>query len=101
MDAVEARTFEKRSVAHEQILAEVARQRGCFCVAYVDWFTYGRWSAQGFQVQKGEKSTRLKGFAPITKKKEDGTEEVVGKRPHTSCLFCRCQVKPKENGRAK
>lgn len=93
MNAVQATTFERRSETHETLLDLVAQTRGCQCQAYVDWFTYARWQAQGMQVQRGEESTKLQTFKPIIKKKEDGTEEIVGKRPWKSSVFCRCQVK--------
>lgn len=55
MNSVDARTFDRRSVAHEAALEEIARARGCSCKAYVDWFTYNRWAAQGYQVKRGGK----------------------------------------------
>lgn len=96
MNATQARTFERTSPAHIEHLANVAAARGCTCQAYVDWFTYRRWQALGFQVQRGEKSTRLPNF--ITDQLEDpdtGKKETI-RRKTTSCLFCRCQVQPKE-----
>jgi hypothetical protein len=68
-----------------------AARRGCECEAYIDWFTYKRWKAQGFQVQKGEKGFPLKTFIPVL----DEEGNVIRKRPWTSHLFCKCQVKPK------
>jgi len=94
MTAENARTFEHQSRVHEMILANAAAERGCTCEAYKDWFTYNRWQAQGFQVQKGEHGIKLTTYVPITKTdKETGERVVVGKRPRTTSVFCRCQVK--------
>ena len=85
MTPLQATHFEHgKSEAHAAILAEVAEERGC---------TYKRWQALGYQVQKGQKSTKLTSFPkfPVTDKKT-GKEKMVSKR-RTSCLFCRCQVK--------
>lgn len=94
MTPLQATHFEYgKSEAHAAILAEVAEERGCTCEAYKDWFTYKRWQALGYQVQKGQKSTKLTSFPkfPVTDEKT-GKEKMVSKR-RTSCLFCRCQVK--------
>ena len=91
MTAQEATRFEHgQSTGSALILILATQERGCICEPYVDWFTYKRWKAQGFQVQKGEKSIHLTTFIPI--KNEDG--EQIGTRPWCSCVFCRCQVKP-------
>ena len=91
----QAKSFEHgESAQHALILAEVAQGRGCSCQAYVDWFTYNRWLAQGFQVQKGEKGTRLTVFVPIEKIDEaTGQKKIAGTRPRSTTVFCRCQVK--------
>ena len=94
MNATEARTFEKgRSTNHEMILLMAAQDRGCNCEPYVDWFTYKRWSAQGMQVQKGEKGICLLTFAETEKVDKDTGKKKVHKRPWRSFVFCRCQVK--------
>ena len=88
MTAKQARTFEHGySQVHAAILANAALEKGCQCVPYVDWFTYKRWLAQGFQVQKGEHGIRLVRF--ITAEK-DGKKRTFPKR---YSVFCRCQVK--------
>lgn len=97
MTAQQAKTFSHRSADHEEYLRRVAAERGCQCEPYVDWYTYRRWRAQGYQVRKGEKGVELTTWIPITEEDEDGTEEVVGRRPWRTHVFCRCQVDRKEN----
>ena len=91
-----ARTFEHgESIPHTVLLAQTAQQNGCTCEAYVDWFTYRRWSALGFQVQKGEKGTKLSVFRTIEKTDAKG-QTIKSSVPWRSTVFCRCQIKPKE-----
>ena len=64
----------------------------CACEPYKDVFTYNRWKAQGFQVQKGMKSIRIPVFGTSTGENDDG--EVVTNRYRTvGRVFCKCQVK--------
>ena len=94
MTASEARHFDRFS---EQNAAIVAETFLCGCEAYRDVFTYRRWQAQGFQVQKGEKSARIQTWIPVKKTDEvTGEKRVVGKRPKVAAVFCRHQVKAKE-----
>ena len=93
MSRDEAVTFDGASVAHIAMLNHAAAMRRCKCAPYVDWFTYGRWAAQGQQVQKGEHGVVLTTFVPIVEKADDGSEKVIGKRPWAVHVFCRCQVK--------
>ena len=65
MTATEARSFDRFSVANA---ATVMAERGCGCEPYVDVFTYKRWQAQGFQVQKGEKSIRIPTVRTVERK---------------------------------
>ena len=89
-----ATTFDRYSAINATL---VQSARACGCEAYKDVFTYKRWQAQGFQVRKGEKGTRIETYAPITKEnKETGEREVVGSRPWISTVFCRCQVDAKD-----
>ncbi len=97
LTAEAATVFESYSVANASILARTAKEKGCKCEAYADWFTYARWHAQGFQVRRGEHSTRLPVYLPAHKTVRDdqtGEERRVeaGKRPWTAHVFCRCQV---------
>jgi antirestriction protein ArdC len=87
--------FEHFSAAHAAILAQEAAARPCGCVAYADWFTYRRWLAQGYQVQKGEHGVRLTTFIPVTREGDDGEAKTIGTRPWHTTVFCRCQVKEK------
>ena len=101
MTAEQARTFDGHSAANATILTHAAEQRGCQCKPYQDWYTYKRWRAQGMQVQKGEKGTKLGTFIPTYTTDSDTGEKVkTGTRPWTSHVFCRCQVKPVEKRKA-
>ena len=100
MNATEAQTFTRTSDAHATILEMEAASRSCSCEAYVDWFTYRRWQAQGFQVQKGEKAIRLPLIYQRSEKDPETGEETVSRRMGRSAVFCRCQVRP-INGGAK
>jgi len=97
MTIAQATVFSHKSLASELILEAASRERGCSCRAYVDYFTYNRWKAQGFQVQKGEHGVKLTTY--ITTYKTDpvtGEKVPSGKRPRTVSVFCRCQTKPIE-----
>lgn len=96
MDAQQAQTFESgKSEASIAFLATIAEDRGCTCEPYVDWFTYKRWKAQGMQVQRGEKGTKMPVWITKEYQQDDGsTVERTYRR--TTYVFCRCQVKPKE-----
>jgi len=98
MTAVAATTFERgRSNSSEMIVEAAARERGCECKPYVDWFTLKRWNAQGMMVKKGEHGTTLTVFVPIKKRNpKTGQKEPTGKtRPWYSRVFCRWQVQEK------
>ena len=66
----------------------------CGCEPYRDVFTYRRWRAQGFQVQKGQKAIRLPLIYQRTEKDPETGEETTTRRMGRSAVFCRCQVKP-------
>jgi len=93
MNANEAQHFEHKSTKHAAILMQAAADRGCACKPYKDWFTYARWSAQGYQVQKGEKGVHLVTFQKREVVDEKTGEKKVFTRPWHSYVFCRCQVK--------
>ena len=95
LTAEQAVTFERHSLTNAMILAQAAADRGCECEPYKDWYTYRRWAAQGYQVQKGEKSIALLTYAETEKTDEKTGKVVKSTRPWTSRVFCRCQVKPK------
>lgn len=89
--AENARDFDHFSVMNASI---VTSSRACNCQPYEDIFTLKRWNAQGYRVCKGEHGTHIETYAPVTRKNPTtGEEEVVGKRPWTSVVFCRCQVR--------
>ena len=90
MTAEDAVRFDRFSAVNYAI---VAASLPCGCQPYQDVFTYRRCAAQGFQVQKGQKAVKIATYAPITRKNQDtGEDEVIGKRPWTSAVFCRHQV---------
>jgi len=92
MTAQDATHFENgHSLTSAMVLTAAAEARGCSCIPYTDWFTYKRWKAQGFQVQKGEHGIKLTVYIP-NKPDEDG--ESTGTHPWYSTVFCRHQVKP-------
>lgn len=97
MSPEQARHFEHGySLNHETILALTAAEKGCTCQAYVDWFTYDRWQAQGFQVQKAQHGVKLTQFVERTKIDKATGETITYKMPWRTTVFCRCQVKAKE-----
>jgi hypothetical protein len=73
--------------------------RDCGCKAYQDIYTYNRWLAQGYQVQRGQRALRLPLIKEVEEVKEGEavkTKKVMG----MSFVFCRCQVAPVNgNGR--
>lgn len=81
-----AHSFDRYSVINAMT---VESARTCGCKAYESVFTYNRWRAMGYQVRKGEHGIKIGTFAPVTDKE---TKEIIGKRPWTSTVFCRCQV---------
>ena len=98
MTAEQATQFDGHSTQNALIVAMALEERGCTsCLPYQDVFTYKRWKALGFQVQKGEESIRITTYIPLYKTDPVTGENVqTGKRPWTSCVFCRHQVKPIE-----
>ncbi len=96
MTAVEARSFDRVSVANS---VTVQRALDCGCQPYQSVFTYRRWKAQGFQVQRGEKSIRLPLIYARTEKDPETGEERTTRRRGRSAVFCRHQVQPIGEGR--
>ena len=95
MTIAEATVFSHKSLASELILEAASRERGCSCKAYTSYFTFRRWKAQGFQVQKGEHGIKLTTYIPVHKTDPKTGEKVPnGVRPKTTSVFCSCQVKP-------
>jgi N-terminal domain of anti-restriction factor ArdC len=92
-----AREFDRFSVANA---VTVKKSLPCGCEPYVDVFTYRRWQAQGFQVQRGQKAIKL----PLIYKRSE-TDPKTGERTESrrvgrSAVFCRCQVNPIERQRS-
>ena len=83
----EATTFKYFSIVNAEALAEVCPD----CEAYRDWFTYGRWKAQGEQVEKGQHGTRI-AIIHEEPAKGDGEDGTPTKIPSTATVFCRHQI---------
>ena len=84
MTQQQATQFSHRSPVNATI---VVRTLKCGCKPYEDVFTYNRWRAQGWQVQRGQKAIKL----PIIIEKE-GDDGELKKRFWTAAVFCRHQV---------
>jgi hypothetical protein len=96
MTPQDATRFEQGESATSTMILDLAAQaNGCTCAAYVDWFTYRRWKAQGFQVQKGQHGVKLTTYIPVFKT-ENGEKVKSGVRPKAITVFCRCQLKASE-----
>ena len=96
MTSEQAQTFSGYSSTNAAVLIATAEAKKCECEPYRDWFTYQRWLAQGFQVQKGERGIKLTTWIECIKKDADGNEVVTGRRPKGYTVFCKCQVKAME-----
>jgi hypothetical protein len=95
MTSQQAVQFEQTSETSTQILEAAARERGCSCQPYVDWFTFDRWIAQSKVVKKGEHGIRLMSYQKRQvedKQKGDGSKKEIT-APTRVYDFCRCQVK--------
>ena len=93
-----ARHFDRYSVANA---VKVKESLPCGCEPYQDVFTYRRWRAQGYQVQRGEKAIRLPLIYARTERDPDTGEERTERRMGRSAVFCRHQVKPIANRRGE
>ena len=90
-----ARQFDRYSVSNAVTVKE---QLPCGCEPYQDVFTYRRWKAQGYKVQRGAKAIRLP-LIYLRREKDPKTgEEIERRRTGRSAVFCRCQVLPIEGG---
>ncbi len=96
MNAQQAKTFRRYSMANAMILSSAAAQRGCSCEPYKDWFTFRRWLAQGYVVRKGEHGVKISTYIETEHENDDGTI-TTSRRPWTSTVFCRCQVEPRSH----
>jgi antirestriction protein ArdC len=84
----EARTFSRYSVANA---GHVESALECGCEAYRDVFTYNRWRALGYQVQRGEKAIKIPVIVEREKEDENGATSRA-RSFRTSAVFCRHQV---------
>lgn len=96
MTEAEAKDFDHYSPANIVRVLDAMAAKGCQCQPYADVYTYGRWTAQGMQVQRGEKSIAI----PIIVNGDDEEDPDGEIRPGvrllwTAHLFCRCQVQPR------
>ncbi len=90
-----ARQFDRFSVANA---VTVKQSLPCGCEPYVDVFTYRRWKAQGFQVQRGEKAVRLPLIYSRTETDPETGKEHTIQRKGRAAVFCRCQVRSSREG---
>ena len=90
MTASEARSFDRYSIANAAV---VEGSLACGCKAYQDVYTYNRWKALGYQVERGQKAIKIPVVKSIeVENKETGepeTRQVLG----SGAVFCRHQVK--------
>jgi len=89
MSESEAVNFERFS---GQNAAMVLAALKCKCQPYSDVFTFKRWLAQGYAVQKGEKALRLPLVKDVEETGDDGETVKVRRLLGMSFVFCRCQV---------
>lgn len=97
MTAAQATHFDRYSAANVQTVKSALH---CGCEPYKDVFTYRRWQALGYQVQKGQKSIKIPIMKaiPVTGDTDPVTGDTTapGSRTirGTGAVFCRCQVQP-------
>ena len=89
MTSEEATRFNRVSVTNASI---VSNSLSCGCKPYEDVFTYNRWLAQGYQVQRGEHSLKLGIVKEVERESETGETE-LRKIFGNAHVFCRHQVK--------
>jgi len=106
MTAEDAVTFDKLSGASIQQISDAidfrrltGKHQSCDCRPYADVFTFARWQALGYFVNKGEQAIRFVSYVASQKDKdtERSEAEETPQRlyPRTLCVFCRCQVTEK------
>ncbi len=101
MTADEARSFSCYSAANGAIATITLKASGVCdgtCDPYTQIFTFNRWLAQGYAVQKGQHGAKLGIVIPTTKTEiKDGKEVVVETgRPWSTTVFCFHQVRKVE-----
>ena len=85
----DAYSFERYSGQNAGIVREALL---CNCQPYRDVFTFKRWLAQGYAVQKGQKALRLPLVKDVEEAGDDGETVKVRRVLGMSFVFCRCQV---------
>lgn len=90
LTATQATSFNTYSVANASL---VKHSLTCGCEPYLDVFTYNRWKAQGFQVQRGEKAIKIPVIKTVDTEDKDTGERVTKKIAGSGAVFCRHQVK--------
>jgi len=90
MTPEQATSFNRVSIINASI---VSHSLSCGCQPYQDVFTYNRWLAQGYQVQRGEHSLKL-GIIKEVERETDNGETELRKIFGNAHVFCRHQVKP-------
>ncbi len=95
----EALSFDHFSIANVASAMHQLEESGACdgsCEGYSDIFTYNRWQALGFQVQKGQHGARLGIIVQNEKEDEQGNIKRIS-RPWTTTVFCRHQVSSKND----
>jgi len=95
MTAGEAKSFRKESInSYSQIVEQLIAKGDHVCEPYRDTFTFKRWLAQGFAVQKGEHGIKFQTFVPADGKADENGDREPFLLPRTLVVFCRHQVAP-------
>ena len=92
----EATSFDRYSATNAaQAIAQLVESGACSgtCEPYQDIFTYKRWLAQGYQVQRGQHGARLTIVVHGSKADDKTGDTVEYSRPWHTTVFCRHQGK--------
>ena len=91
MTAEDARTFQTFSIHNA---AAVAAALPCGCQPYVDVFTFRRWLAQGFAVQRGQHAIKIPVVKTVEREDRETGEKTTRRILGSGAVFCRCHVGP-------
>ena len=91
MTPQQATSFDHYSVANASY---VKASLSCGCEPYQDIFTYNRWKALGYQVQRGEKAIKIPVIKSIEVENKETGESELRKLLGSGAVFCRHQVAP-------
>ena len=89
MTAQEATSFNRYSVANASY---VKASLDCGCEPYQDIFTYNRWKALGYQVQRGQQAIKIPVVKSIEVENKETGEPETRKLLGRGAVFCRHQV---------